>query len=105
MSKNRQKMIEDNEEYIQKCLDEQRAIINKQNADLEIVSAGLDRLKVLAGQIGTELDYQNKELNKLQYNVEKTTAKLKRTTKQMENIQKPLPIFSYLLWPISKILG
>ena len=79
-----------------KTIAEQKKIMARQGEELDKVIHGVEKLKTKAVTIKEELTSQDKDLTNQEYQTGIVFHKLKSTTRQIENLQKPSFFASFL---------
>jgi len=67
-------------------LSQQRTVMNEQDKVLDILGHTVGNIKEIAYQIGTETDEHTGLLDDIDHKVDKTTSKMKNTTRQIDRV-------------------
>ena len=67
---------------------EQKKLIEQQDAELDKLHSGVQRVKALAGVMKTELDEQNVMLDELESNVDETDSNMKNMSKKLKQVME-----------------
>lgn len=85
------------------ALEAQRAAMRAEDAQLEELSAGVSGIRNVAGLLSTEVNDQNKLLDRLDRDVEAANERAQAATRRTNEVEKSpysLENFCKLLWPL-----